>query len=127
VLDRVEFDAAVRQALRAWNRPESLRRSAPAGCQLLVDGAGSADLVTDVRDLLKDGIQQLGREPANARFHRAAVATYLQGAPSQAAAAARLGLPFGTYRRHLTRAIELLCERLWYAEIFGTEKAGAEV
>jgi hypothetical protein len=77
--------------------------------------------VTDVRDLLKDGIQKLGREPANARFHRAAVATYLQGAPSQAAA--RLGLPFGTYRRHLTRVIESLCERLWYAEIFGTEKA----
>jgi hypothetical protein len=126
VLDRVEFDAAVRQALRAWNRPESLRRSALAGCRL-VDGAGSADPVTDVRDLLKDGIQQLGREQAFARFHRAAVATYLQGAPSQAAAAARLGLPFGTYRRHLTRAIELLCERLWYAEIFGTEKAGAEV
>jgi hypothetical protein len=125
VLDRVEFDAAVRQALRAWNRPESLRRSVLAGCRLLVDRTGSADLVTDVRDLLKGGIQQLGREPANARFHRAAVVTYLQGAPSQAAAAARLGLPFGTYRRHLTGAIELLCERLWYAEIFGADRAYA--
>jgi hypothetical protein len=38
VLARVEFDAAVGEAPGPWNPPESLRRSALAGCRLLVDG-----------------------------------------------------------------------------------------
>jgi DNA-directed RNA polymerase specialized sigma24 family protein len=42
--------------------------------------------------------------------------TYLKGAPTQEAAAEVLGLPFSTYRRHLTKAIDQLTELLWAAE-----------
>jgi DNA-directed RNA polymerase specialized sigma24 family protein len=46
--------------------------------------------------------------------------TYLKGAPTQEAAAEVLGLPFSTYRRHLSKAVEQLTELLWAAEIGAT-------
>jgi hypothetical protein len=119
VLERDEFDAAVRQALRSWDRPAALRRNPLADSRLVVERAGSGDRAANVRELLKEGIEALALDPADRRFHRAATAAYLQRTPTQAAAAIRLGLPFGTYRRHLTRAVELLCDHLWQAELFG--------
>ena len=42
---------------------------------------------------------------------------YLHGAPSQEAAAEVLGLPFSTYRRHLSRAHDRIVEVLWAVEV----------
>jgi hypothetical protein len=46
--------------------------------------------------------------------------TVFKGAPTQEAAAARLGLPFSTYRRHLTAGIERVTAWLWDRELHGT-------
>jgi hypothetical protein len=43
--------------------------------------------------------------------------TYLEPASKQLAAAGELGLSFGTYRRYLGRALELLVTTLWRREI----------
>lgn len=43
--------------------------------------------------------------------------TYVARSPSQEAAAEQLGLPFSTYRRHLSQAVERLIERLWLVEL----------
>ncbi|MEO3876306.1 hypothetical protein ABGB18_46720 [Nonomuraea sp. B12E4] len=40
--------------------------------------------------------------------------------PTQELAAERLGLPFTTYRRHLTAGIERVCADLWHQEPYGT-------
>ena len=50
--------------------------------------------------------------------------TFLKGAPTQEAAAEVLGLPFSTYRRHLTKAIEQLAELLWADEIGAAGSVG---
>jgi hypothetical protein len=40
-------------------------------------------------------------------------------AATQEAAAELLGLPFSTYRGHLTRGVERVCDRLWQRELYG--------
>jgi hypothetical protein len=44
------------------------------------------------------------------------------GSSTQEAAAERLGLPFRTYRRHLTKGIEELIEVMWSQELYGAEQ-----
>lgn len=40
--------------------------------------------------------------------------TFFEDVPTQEAAAIRLGVPFSTYRRHLTRGLARVCELLWH-------------
>ena len=70
----------------------------------------------DLRTVLCDAAEELRVLPRGAKFYRAIELTYLRPAPSQEAAAERLGLPFGTYRYHLTRGIECIGDRLWSLE-----------
>jgi hypothetical protein len=114
VLSQEEFTDAVRKALRHLSRPGELAASPLTRGRLL---AGRADPAHALRELLEDGIRDLGRDPRAGKLHRALDVTYLRGAPTQEAAAERLGLSFTTYRRHLTAGIERLCEDLWRREI----------
>ncbi len=50
---------------------------------------------------------------------RALDRTYLRPAPTQEAAADLLGLPFSTYRGHLTRGVERVVDWLWQRELYG--------
>ena len=50
------------------------------------------------------------------KLYRVLDLTYLNPAPKQEAAADRLGLPFSTYRRHLTAAVGRLTDWLWQQE-----------
>ena len=43
--------------------------------------------------------------------------TYLTPTRTQEAAAARLSLPFSTYRRHLTTGLREVAQAVWEAEI----------
>ena len=45
-------------------------------------------------------------DPRGEKLARALDRTYLRPAPTQEAAAELLGLPFSTYRGHLTRGVE---------------------
>jgi hypothetical protein len=129
VLERAEFDAAVRAALRAWSSPSAFQRNPLVDSRLalvdsrLVSGHRASPALDDtaaaLRAVLRAAIDSLGADPRQRRFHQAASTTYLQGVPTQAAAAARLGLPFSTYRRHLSRAVDLISDHLWQQEVFG--------
>lgn len=55
------------------------------------------------------------------QHHRALTATYLAGNPGQEAAAERIGVPFSTYRRHLTSGIDRLTDLLWRSELNRTK------
>lgn len=78
------------------------------------DGPGPAEAL---RTVLVEVAQSLGDDPRDAKLHRVLVATYLSGATTQEAAAARLGLPPTTYKRHLRGALDRLCELLWQREL----------
>jgi hypothetical protein len=97
-IDRAAFGTAVRAALHDAHRPGRATGSGPIPMPRL-----------------RAAIDQLP-----ARSAAVLTRTYVKAAPTQEAAAEVLGLPFSTYRRHLTKAIDQLTELLWSAEIGAT-------
>ncbi|GAB2830116.1 ATP-binding protein [Actinoallomurus bryophytorum] len=120
VLSRAEFDAAVRGALRSWNRPDALANS-PLIPTRVVAEAGP-EPVDALRRVLRETVERLDADPRDAKLHRAITMTFMQNTPTQQAAADRLGLPFSTYRRHLTRGLDRVCELLWRRELLGERR-----
>ncbi|MDR7274511.1 AAA family ATPase [Catenuloplanes atrovinosus] len=78
--------------------------------------ASAEESVEALRELLIDAVDGLREDPQDARLHRVVATTFFHRLPTQVAAAERLGLSFSTYRRHLHRGIERVCERLWQRE-----------
>jgi len=118
VLSHVEFDTAVRRALRDWHRPDDLATNPLLRGRLFAGhGAGSRGAVESLRRLLTEVVEGLRDDPRESKLHRAVTATYFCRTPTQVAAAQHLGLPFSTYRRHLRRGVDRVCERLWRHEV----------
>jgi hypothetical protein len=109
VLSRPQFDAAVREALRHISRDAALDENP-------LCGTGLADQGHELRTLLTQAVQALADDPRATKQYRAVHTTFFLRVPTQEAAAERLGLPFSTYRRHLTGGIERICESLWNRE-----------
>ena len=118
VLAEDEFFEAVRQALRDLHRPDLLARNPLLRTRLLREQAGSgkpdAALLADV---LGEAVDALSGHPRDDKLFRALEATYVRPAPTQEAAARVLGLPFSTYRRHLTRGVTRVSSWLWQREL----------
>src|SRR5260221_7081992 len=97
-----EFVVALKGALRDFSRPDLLVRNALLGSRLLAgrDSAGPADL----QALLATTVEELFASPRDEKLRRVIELTYFRPAPKQQVAADRLGLSFGTYPRHPTRA-----------------------
>ncbi|WP_159773928.1 AAA family ATPase [Streptomyces sp. HM190] len=122
-LSRTEFDAAVRQALRDLHRPDALRGSALFSSRLCTRFGWTTrqDPVESLRHTLVSAVDEVQRDARASRQHRALAATYLRRtATTQEAAAARLGLPYSTYRRHLSQGHKRLCDVLWHWELGGS-------
>ena len=114
-LPREAFESEVREALRSWRRPDLLATNPLTGSRLVTQHAES-DPVAALRAVLQGALDELGQDPRESKSHRALLATYLGGAPTQEAAAERLGLPFSTYRRHLAQGLAVLGSLLWWHE-----------
>jgi hypothetical protein len=99
VLSRTQFDAAVRDALRAYNRVDELAAN-PLLRSRVVAGTGSEPTVEALRKTLVETIETLREDSRHGKLHRAVSTTFLHGVPTQQAAADKLALPFSTYRRH---------------------------
>ncbi|WP_030908001.1 ATP-binding protein [Streptomyces sp. NRRL F-5126] len=111
---RPDFDAAVRDALRSWHRPDAL-----AANPLARGGphaAGGADRAESLRGLLARAVDRLRGDRQGDKLHRAVSAAFFEGPVTQEAAAERLGIPFSTYRRHLARGLARVCELLWHGD-----------
>jgi hypothetical protein len=121
VLSRMEFDVAVRNALRSWNQPDALAASPLIPARVVAEAG--PERVEALRKVLRETVDQLDADPREVKLHRAITMTFMQNTPTQQAAADRLGLPFSTYRRHLTRGLERVCDLLWQRELLG---AGGE-
>ena len=74
-----------------------------------------------LRALLEDAVTAATADPRDARLARALDRTYLRPAPTQEAAAELLGLPFSTYRGHLSRGLERVTDLLWERELYGQD------
>ncbi len=115
-LSRNAFDQAVREALAHWRDPNAFAACALMRTRLAAD---LGDPVEDLRTLLRESVEDLAGDPRGVRARDALAAGYLSGVPTQEGAARRLGLPYGTYRRHLRQGLDLLSEALWQRELTG--------
>jgi hypothetical protein len=109
-LGEAEFAAAVREAFRWATRPEVLARN-PLSASRAVTGAGG-----DLRAVLEAQVARLQQDPRRERLARVLTVTFLTPAATQEAAAARLSLPFSTYRRYLTSGLAEVTRALWQEE-----------
>jgi hypothetical protein len=126
-LSRADFAAHVRDALRVACRPGELERSPLLRSRLVAAPAGGEASPADLRAVLERGVEALAADPATARYARVLDVTHLLRATTQEAAAARLNLPFSTYRRHLRAGTEALADVLWEWEIHGETTPGDPV
>lgn len=113
-LDREDFNAAIRSALRAWHRPDTLAGSPLLRTRLVApdDNVVPADRV---RTAIAEALDHLREDRHGEKQYLAIAATYLEAdARQQQTVADELGLPFGTYRRHLAQGLDRLCELLWH-------------
>ncbi|MFD5179707.1 AAA family ATPase [Nocardia sp. NPDC058379] len=120
VLSQPEFADAVRSALRELGRGGRLERNPLLRSKVVRGRPGSATGGT-LRELLTTIVESLREETRGEKLYRALDRTYLRPAPTQERAAEVLGLPFSTYRRHLTRAVQRVIEKMWEIELYGTE------
>ncbi|WP_188114017.1 ATP-binding protein [Streptomyces apricus] len=112
-MTRPEFAAAVRSALRDLRRPQALAANPLSRSRLVVDHGMS------LRDVLSNAVAGLVTGRGGDKAHQVAGLAFLEGAPTQEAAARRLGMPYSTYRRHLTTAVSRIEEQLWRHEQTG--------
>jgi hypothetical protein len=118
VLPQDEFSAAVRAALRDWHRTDDLNTNPLMRSRLVTRQAGPRKApVAVLRELIMEAAAMLNEDPKKAALHRVLTATYFERATSQAAVAARLHVPWSTYRRHLKQATEHICTRLWHWDL----------
>ena len=119
-LSQPDFADAVRTALRDLHRADKLRRN-PLIRSRLVTGHGDSSPGPDtLATVVRETIAGVAMDPRNEKYERALDRTFLRPAPTQERAAEVLDLPFSTYRRHLTRGIELVTAALWDRELYGT-------
>jgi hypothetical protein len=119
-----EFEEAIRSALRHWHRPRELAANPLLRSRLVAASAvgDTADPIDTLRGVLVRSVDQLADDPANRQLDDVLRTTFFADVPTQEAAADRLGLPFSTYRRHLSRGIERVTELLWSQELDGGEQ-----
>ena len=114
MLTRADFAVAIRDALRHFARADLLLGS-PLLAMRIVSGHGSktAD-AAHLQKILADAAAAIFSNERDKKLLRVLELTYFRPVPKQEVVAERLGLSFGTYRRHLTTGVERLTEWLWY-------------
>jgi hypothetical protein len=112
-LPYAKFVGALKSALRDFRRPDRLADNPLMRSRLL---AARGQRPADLQALLTETAASLFVSARDEKLRRVLDLTYFDATLKQEAAAERLGLPFGTYRRHLTAAVGRLARWLWEQE-----------
>jgi hypothetical protein len=106
--------------LRDLRRPDLLARNPLLRTRVVHDRAGDEEpSAATLATLLSAAAETLRDDPRDDRLWRAVERTYIRPAATQERAAATLGLPFSTYRRHLTQGVDRVVAGLWDQEVYG--------
>ena len=115
VLSETEFRSAVRDALRSINRPGKLVGNPLLQSRLLRQTGNPTP--AGLQALVREAATSLNSEPRDRRFALALERAYLHPAESHEQAAESLGLPYSTFRLHLTTAVQRVVDYLWDLEL----------
>ena len=127
ILSQPDFHDAVRQGLRDLHRPDLLARNPLLRTRLARQfAAGEPPDGELLGRLLLSAVDVLRGHPRDDNLLRAVNRTYVRPAPNQQAAAEVLGLPFSTYRRHLSQGVRRVIACLWDHEVYGTTPSAGE-
>lgn len=118
VFTREDFAEAVRNALRAYTDDDALRKSPLTRCRVVRD-ASWANEEPRLRAVLTRAVAQLDRSEKDEHLYNAVRLTYCDPGRSQQQTAELLGVPFSSYRRHLSTGIEQVTDWLWGRELNG--------
>jgi adenylate cyclase len=116
MLTRADFAVAVKEALRHYTRADLLLGSPLLETRITAGCSPKGPQVARLQQVLADAAKTLFLNERDQKLQRVLELTYFRPAQKQEAAAERLGLPFSTYRRHLTAGVERLTEWLWQRE-----------
>ncbi|MDX2092925.1 MAG: hypothetical protein SFX73_34060 [Kofleriaceae bacterium] len=108
-VSREYFGQLLRAALNHLHEPQQLRDVTLAPLVPASDGP----LESAIPALVVDGIRRLAADDATSRHARILEVTYVRPTVKQHAAAVDLGLPYGTYRYQLRKAVAVLEDVLW--------------
>jgi hypothetical protein len=127
-LSQPEFDQAVRRALRDLHRGDLLAANPLLGSRLVREEADAqgTSLARALATVLREAAALLAADPRDDKLLRAVDRTYLRPATTQERAAELLGLPFSTYRRHLTQGVARIVADLWERELYGSGPSTGE-
>ncbi|REE99391.1 AAA ATPase-like protein [Thermomonospora umbrina] len=112
-MSRMEFTSAVRRGLRDLHRPDVLAGNPLNAARTALRHDGG------LAGLLREAAESLRSDSRNLKAYRAVDRTYLHPAGTQERAAEVLGLPFSTYRRHLTTGVQRIVDTIWREEMHG--------
>lgn len=119
-LPRAELQAALKQALRRFQRPDLLRESPLLDLRLVRSRSPASQTELERVEVLLRIIEEQAREFSRSErdevLFRILEKTYFRPVAKQVVAAAELNLSFGTYRRYLGQAVERLTNSLWRLE-----------
>ncbi|MBK8259836.1 MAG: hypothetical protein IPK80_00640 [Nannocystis sp.] len=120
-LSREEFQARVRDALRALHDPLILARNPLVHCQTIqrrVDPQTSAEARSAaLRELLCARIEALSGSPRGDAWRRVMTAAYVDPNGKHEVVARELSMSYSTFRRLLGAATEHVTEELWKSEV----------
>ena len=118
VLSRSAFDEAVRDLLKNLTRPDALEGNPLLRSRLAFEAAGDEPPIpSTLVHLVREAAESLRGNPRDEKLYRAVYRTYLEPAAAQELAAEALGLPFSTYRYHLSGGVKRIADWLWEREI----------
>lgn len=123
VLSEDDFRRAARDAIKTLHLSDRLAAN-PLARSRLARGDGSP--LENLQEAVRLAARQLSANPRDEKLFRTFERTYLAPAPTQEAAAEVLNLPWSTYRRYLTAAVERVVESLWQEEIGAASELGTD-
>lgn len=117
ILDRTEFDEAVRNALRCCTRVDELAQNPLCRARVVQDRLGGDNPGAVLGRLLAEAVSALRPHPRFGKYAPALEHTFLLPIGTQEVVAERLNLPFSTYRRYLTRGTDAIAAWMWEREV----------
>lgn len=121
VLSESEFSSSVYDALKDYHSEKKLGNNPLTRSRLVVAEVGTnhhdGQHISVLRKKLDHAIQKIEQSPKDERYHRIIYRTFINPVGSQEQVAEFLSIPYSTYRRHLKKATELVCDTLWRQEV----------